>query len=73
MKYSMHSIGVIMEKTEKKKRGGRRSNAGRKKTTIKRYGFNAPADVYAVLSKADNITKFISEAVLKLGKEKGLI
>lgn len=40
--------------------GGRRDGAGRKKTTAKRYGFNAPADVTAILealpgSKSDYI------------------
>ncbi|MCM1484053.1 MAG: hypothetical protein NC043_06935 [Muribaculaceae bacterium] len=48
-------------KSEKNQRGGRREGAGRKKIGIaKRYGFNAPADVAAILealsgSKSDYI------------------
>ena len=45
---------------EKNRHGGRREGAGRKKTTVKRYGFNAPEDVAAILeavsgSKSDFI------------------
>lgn len=45
---------------EKNLHGGRRDGAGRKKTTAKRYGFNAPEDVAAILetvegSKSDSI------------------
>ncbi len=45
---------------EKNRHGGRREGAGRKKTTAKRYGFNAPEDVAAILeavsgSKSDFI------------------
>ena len=55
-----------------KKRGGRHPGAGRKKSTVKRYGFNAPARVHAVLEQVDSITEFICEAVLKHGQDKGL-
>ena len=55
-----------------KKRGGRRPGAGRKKSTVKRYGFNAPANVHEVLQKVDSITEFICEAILKHGHDKGL-
>ena len=34
---------------EKTTHGGRREGAGRKKTTVKTYAFNAPADVAAIL------------------------
>lgn len=64
-------LGEIMENFTKK-RGGRRPGAGRKKSTVKRYGFNAPAPVHAVLQQVDSITDFICEAVLKHGQDKGL-
>lgn len=64
-------LGEIMEESAKK-RGGRRPGAGRKKSTVKRYGFNAPATVHAVLQQVDSITDFICEAVLKYGQDKGL-
>lgn len=64
-------LGEIMEESAKK-RGGRRPGAGRKKSTVKRYGFNAPATVHAVLQQVDSITDFICEAVLKHGQDKGL-
>lgn len=43
------------QKNEQQKttRGGRREGAGRKKTTSKRYGFNAPADVAGILEAVD--------------------
>lgn len=49
-----------MTDTTKNAHGGRRDGAGRKKTTAKRYGFNAPADVADILeavegSKSDYI------------------
>lgn len=37
----------------KTSRGGHREGAGRKKTTAKRYGFNAPEDVAAILEALD--------------------
>lgn len=58
---------------EKKNRGGKREGAGRKKTTCKRYGFNADEQITAILESVDNKTDFIYEAILKLAKEKGLI
>ncbi len=63
---------VIFMENFAKKRGGRRPGAGRKKSTVKRYGFNAPAAVHAVLQQVDSITEFICEAVLKHGQDKGL-
>ena len=62
-----------MNEIAKKKHGGSRIGAGRKKTTAKRYGFNAPEDVCTILEKVDDTTSFICEAILKLGKEKGLL
>lgn len=38
---------------EKNQHGGRREGAGRKKTTAKRYGFNAPEDVAAILEAVE--------------------
>lgn len=46
-----------------KKRGGKREGAGRKKKTCKRIGFNAPEDISNILSKVDNITDYICEAI----------
>lgn len=60
-----------MEQTVKK-RGGRRPGAGRKKSTVKRYGFNAPAKVHAVLEQVDSITEFICEAIMRHAQEKGI-
>lgn len=45
------------------KRGGARIGAGRKKTTEKRYGLRAPADVVEIIEAAENKTDFICEAV----------
>lgn len=42
-----------MSDTSKNNHGGRRDGAGRKKTTAKRYGFNAPADVSDILEAVD--------------------
>ena len=64
---------VVENEIAKKKHGGSRIGAGRKKTTAKRYGFNAPEDVCTILEKVDDKTSFICEAILKLGKEKGLL
>ncbi len=55
-----------------KKWGGKREGAGRKKSTIKRYGFRATPEVAAILEKVDSVTDFITEAVIKLAKEKGI-
>lgn len=62
-----------MDEITKKKHGGARAGAGRKKTTAKQYGFKAPEEVSAILEKVDDKTAFICEAVLKLAKEKGII
>ena len=50
---------------EKKKRGGRREGAGRKKTTCKTYGFNAPEEVSKILESTPNKTDFIIQAILE--------
>lgn len=52
-----------MEEKSKKKRGGFREGAGRKKTTEKRYGFNAPADVAEILERQPRKTDFICDAI----------
>lgn len=46
-----------------KKRGGYRPGAGRKKTTAKTYGFNAPEDIRQILEKCENITEYIINAI----------
>lgn len=53
-----------------KKRGGRRPGAGRKKSTVKRYGFNAPATVHAVLEQVDSITVLSVRLLSSMGKTK---
>lgn len=63
---------VIMDEIAKKKHGGARDGAGRKKTTAKRYGFKAPEEVSLILENVDDKTAFICEAILKLAKEKGI-
>lgn len=51
-----------MEQTNR--RGGKREGSGRKKTTAKRIGFNAPQDIADILSRIDgNITDFICDAI----------
>lgn len=54
-----------MKKNVEKKSGwgGSRTGAGRKRTMAKRYGFNAPADVAAILDSAPNKSDFIVEAI----------
>lgn len=62
-----------MDELNKKNWGGARTGSGRKKTTSKRYGFNADERVCAILEQVDNKTDFICEAIMKLAEEKGLI
>ncbi|WP_291584094.1 hypothetical protein [Bacteroides sp.] len=62
-----------MNEISKKKRGGARQGSGRKKTTCKTYGFNAPEEVCMILEQLDNKTDFICEAIVKLAKEKGIV
>lgn len=53
-------------------RGGKREGSGRKKTTSKTYGFNAPESVVEILEKVPNKTDFIIQAILeKNEREKG--
>lgn len=60
-----------MEEKSKKKRGGFREGSGRKKTTEKRYGFNAPPDVVEILEKVKGSkTDFICNAIRKQKVEK---
>lgn len=57
---------------EKKKRGGKREGAGRKKTTCKKYGFNASEEVSKILENITNKTAYINQAILEKNKrEKG--
>lgn len=61
-----------MDEINKKKRGGARKGAGRKKKTCKTYGFNADERICSILEQVDNKTDFIYEAILKLAREKGI-
>lgn len=61
-----------MDEITKKKRGGAREGAGRKKKTAKTYGFNANEQICLILEQVDNKTDFICEAIIKLAKEKGM-
>lgn len=57
---------------EKSRRGGKREGAGRKKTTTKRYGFQAPAEVEHILESVPGKTEYIIQAILeKFEREKG--
>ena len=57
---------------EKRKRGGKREGAGRKKTTCKTYGFNAPGEVVAILESVPNKTEYIIRAIIeRFEREKG--
>ena len=48
----------------KKTRGGKRENAGRKKTIVKRYGFKAPQDIVDILENTTQpITQYICQAI----------
>lgn len=53
--------------------GGKREGAGRKRKAVKNVGFRATPEVAAILDMVENRTDFISEAIVKLAKEKGLI
>ncbi|MBP5455702.1 MAG: hypothetical protein J6Y37_04325 [Paludibacteraceae bacterium] len=56
----------------KKQRGGKREGAGRKKTTCKKYGFNASEEVSKILESIPNKTEYINQAILeKFKREKG--
>lgn len=61
-----------MAEITKKKRGGAREGAGRKKKTCKTYGFNADERICLILEQVGNKTEFICEAIFKLAKEKGI-
>lgn len=62
-----------MENQENKShRGGKREGAGRKKTTTKRYGFQAPEAVEKILESVPGKTEYIIQAILeKYEREKG--
>lgn len=62
-----------MGELNKKNWGGTRTGSGRKKTTSKRYGFNADERVCSILEQVDSKTDFICEAILRLAEERGLI
>lgn len=52
------------EKMGKKTWGGRREGGGRKRTTARRIGFNAPHDVAMLIEQSGRpVTEFICEAV----------
>lgn len=48
---------------QEKKHGGKREGAGRKKTTVKTYGFNAPQNIVQILERVKNKTDYINEAI----------
>ena len=54
----------------KKQRGGKREGAGRKKTTCKKYGFNASEEVSKILESIPNKTEYINQAILEKFKRK---
>ncbi|MCQ2210583.1 MAG: hypothetical protein MJZ34_09850 [Paludibacteraceae bacterium] len=57
---------------EKPQRGGKREGSGRKKTTSKTYGFNAPQEVVDILEKVPSKTDYIIAAIKeKYEREKG--
>ncbi|MCQ2195558.1 MAG: hypothetical protein MJZ28_11485 [Paludibacteraceae bacterium] len=57
---------------EKSTRGGKREGAGRKKTTSKRYGFNAPKEIEMILEGVSDKTAYIIQAIQeKFDREKG--
>ena len=61
-----------MEST-KKARGGKREGAGRKRTTAKRYGFNAPQDVMDILEQIKgSTTGFVCDAIREKAERDGL-
>lgn len=53
---------------EKPKRGGKREGAGRKKSTCKTYGFNAPTNIVQILEIVPNKTLFILKAIEEKAK-----
>ena len=70
LRFCAISLGELWKKLQKARRTPSRCRS--QKSTVKRYGFNAPATVHAVLEQVDSITDFICEAVLKHGQDKGL-
>ena len=59
-----------MDEEIKKKRGGARPNSGRKKTSVKYYGFKAPQEVCDILENITNKSAYICEAILFYEKHK---
>lgn len=59
---------------QKKKRGGAREGAGRKRTTAKSIGLRVPEDVVAILeSSGQRATDFIVQAIREKAQRDGLI
>lgn len=57
------------EKQEKKSWGGRREGSGRRRTTARRIGFNAPQDVADILDQSGrSATEFICAAIRHYAK-----
>lgn len=53
-------------------RGGKREGSGCKKTTTKRYGFNATEEVERILENVPGKTEYIIQAIIeKYEREKG--
>lgn len=64
-----HKSWKIKKKREKEEE---REGAGRKKTTCKTYGFNAPGEVVAILESVPNKTEYIIRAIIeRFEREKG--
>ena len=53
-----------MDEEIKKKRGGARPNSGRKRTSVKYYGFKAPQEVCDILENITNKSAYICDAIL---------
>lgn len=59
---------------QKKKRGGAREGAGRKRTSAKSIGLRVPEDVVAVLDRSgQRATDFIVQAIREKARRDGLI
>jgi hypothetical protein len=59
-----------MEAENKRNWGGFRPNSGRKKTSVKYYGFKAPQEVCDILENITNKSAYICEAILFYEKHK---
>lgn len=68
----MAKLVIFMEtaKPEKGTRGGRRDGAGRKRTTVKYYGFKATPEVHAILERVSGQkAPFICACILRAGED----